>query len=76
MTLASHIIPEILVISFIMLNEIKLKLLGMNHQNEIDTENIKQAIRRNINKGDQDKMDEEHEADHVNIKKFFEPLEV
>ena len=76
MTLASHIIPEILVISFIMLNEIKLKLLGMNHQNEIDTENIKQAIRRNINKGDQDKMDEEHEADHANIKKFFEPLEV
>jgi hypothetical protein len=36
--LTLYMMPEILIISFIMLNEIKLKLLGLNEDTEQDIE--------------------------------------
>lgn len=35
-----YMIPEILIIFFIMLNEIKLKLIGLWYENEIETESV------------------------------------
>jgi hypothetical protein len=52
--LTLYMMPEILIISFIMLNEIKLKLLGLYYENEMEVESIQEGIQRNIVKGDED----------------------
>lgn len=52
--LTLYMMPEILIISFIMLNEIKLKLLGLYYENEMEVESIQEGIQRNIVKGDEE----------------------
>lgn len=46
--------PEVLIVSFIMLNEIKLKLCGLYFQAEDELENINEAINRFKMKGDEE----------------------
>jgi hypothetical protein len=49
-----YMIPEILIIMFIMINEIHLKLIGLYYQTEQDIETINDGIQRNIQKGDEE----------------------
>jgi len=48
--------PEILIISFILLNEIKQKLLGLHEETEEDIEPLQDAIQRSLMDGDEEKM--------------------
>mmetsp|Transcript_34734 Transcript_34734/g.53330 ORF Transcript_34734/g.53330 Transcript_34734/m.53330 type:complete len:182 (-) Transcript_34734:3043-3588(-) len=48
--------PEILIVVFIMLNEIQLKLLGLYYSIEEDIETINEGIQRNIERGDQERV--------------------
>jgi len=45
-----------MIITFIMLNQIRLKLLGFSEKFEEDFESIKDAIQRNIYQGDIEKV--------------------
>ena len=56
--LTLYMMPEILIITFIMLNEIKLKLLGLYYENEMEIESILEGIQRNIVKGDEQAIQE------------------
>ena len=51
-----YMIPEILIITFIMLNEIKLKLSGLYYQIEQDIETVTDGIQRSREKGDAEKV--------------------
>ena len=50
--------PEILIISFILLNEIKQKLLGLHEETEEDIEPLQDAIQRSLMDGDEEKMNQ------------------
>lgn len=68
--------PEILIICFIMLNEIKLKLCGIYFQSEQDLETIQEAIDRNLEKGDEEILKHKKlEKTNMNMKRFFIPTE-
>lgn len=54
-----YLLPEIMIISFIMLNQVKLKLMGLYDKQEEDFENIKEAIQRQRFQGDVEKVQEE-----------------
>ena len=54
--LLMYMIPEILIIVFIMLNEIHLKLIGLYYQIEQDIETVNDGIQRNIERGDAEKV--------------------
>ena len=50
--LLPYMLPEILIMALIMLNEINLKLCGLYTKIEADIETITEGIDRNIEKGD------------------------
>lgn len=52
--LIMYMSPEILIICFIMLNEIKLKLLGLYHNIEQEIESVTQGIERTRYNGDEE----------------------
>jgi hypothetical protein len=65
--------PEILIMCFIMLNEIKLKLLGLYFQTENEIESIQEAIQRNIENGDEEKVKQKKdERNNMCMSRFFE----
>lgn len=65
--------PEILIICFIMLNEIKLKLLGLYFQTENEIETIQEAIQRNIENGDEEKVKQKKiERSNMCMARFFD----
>lgn len=47
-------IPEILILCFIMLHEIKLQLLGLYDEIEEEIEPVLDGIERNVQKGDEE----------------------
>lgn len=47
-------LPEILILCFLMLHEIKLQLLGLDDEDEEKIEPVLDGIQRNILKGDED----------------------
>jgi hypothetical protein len=51
-------LPEMLIIMFIMLNEIHLKLIGLYYNIEEDIETVTEGIQRNLEKGDEEKVKE------------------
>lgn len=53
-TLIMYMLPEILILCFLMLHEIKLQLIGLYDKNEEDVEPVLDAIERNIQKGDEE----------------------
>ena len=52
--LLKYMLPETLIIMFIMLNEIHLKLIGLYYKIEIEIESVTDGIQRNIEKGDEE----------------------
>jgi hypothetical protein len=54
--LTLYMLPEVLIISLVMLNEIALKLNGLYYETEQDIENINEGIQRFIEKEDNDKF--------------------
>ena len=56
--LIAYMMPEIFIICFIMLNEIKLKLLGLYYENEMEVETIQEGIQRNMEKGDEEVLEQ------------------
>ena len=61
--LTLYMLPEVMIISLVMLNEIALKLNGLYYEIEYDVENINEGIQRFIEKEDNDKF-----ADQANSK--------
>lgn len=51
-----YMLPEILIMVFIMLNEINLRLCGLYYQIEGDIETVQDGIQRNIAKGDSEEV--------------------
>jgi len=47
-TLILYMLPEVLILCFLMLHEIKLQLIGLYDRNEEDVEPVLDAIERNI----------------------------
>jgi len=71
-----YMMPEILIISFIMLNEIKLKLLGLFYHIETDIESILEGIQRNIERGDEEMVKMKRiEAANMCMSRYFESKE-
>jgi len=52
-----QILPELLIICFIMLNEIKLKLLGLYWMTELEIESVNEGIQRTLCKGDEEEVE-------------------
>jgi hypothetical protein len=68
-------IPEVLIICFIMLNEIKLRLLGLYVEIEEDIESVQDGIDRNLEKGDEEKVKLKRlESSNMCMKMHFIPL--
>lgn len=57
MDLVWYMIPEIIIICLIMMNEIQLNLLGLYHQTEQDIETIKDGQERFLADGDQEMVE-------------------
>lgn len=71
--LVKYMMPEILILCFIMLNEIKLKLIGLYYVRECDIETITEGIQRNIEKGDEEKMNQiKIESANMCLNRYFE----
>ena len=51
-----YMLPEVLIITLIMLNEIRLHLIGLYFENESAIESIEEGIQRNIEQGDAEKV--------------------
>lgn len=49
-----YMMPELLILCFLMLHEIKLQLIGLHDQNEEDIEPVLDGIERNLLKGDEE----------------------
>jgi hypothetical protein len=49
-------LPEILLIVFIMLNQIHLRLIGLYYHIEDDIESVDIGIQRNLERGDEEKV--------------------
>lgn len=67
-----YLMPEILIITLIMLNEIKLKLVGLYARNEDDVEPILDAVQRNIERGDEEAVKAKRlENSNMFMKRYF-----
>ena len=49
-----YMLPEIGILCFLMLHEIKLQLIGLYDRNEEDVEPVMDGIERNLHKGDEE----------------------
>lgn len=49
-------LPEIWILTFLMLNDIQLRLLGLYYNTEKDIETVQDGIERNIESGDFEKV--------------------
>lgn len=68
--------PEVLIVSFIMLNEIKLKLCGLYFQAEDELENINEAINRFKMKGDEELIKQnKQELANMCLSRYFATVE-
>lgn len=71
--LITYMMPEILILCFIMLNEIKLKLLGLYYENEMEVETIQEGIQRNMEKGDEEVLEQKKiKAANMCMSQYFE----
>lgn len=74
--LIMYMMPEIFIICFIMLNEIKLKLLGLYYENEMEVETIQEGIQRNMEKGDEEVLEQKKiKAANMCMSNYFESRE-
>lgn len=54
--LTLYMMPEVLIICFIMLHEIRLRLLGLYYEIEEDIESVPEGRERNLEKGDEERV--------------------
>jgi len=67
-----YVIPELLIITLIMLNEIKLKLLGLYWQTELEVESVNEGIQRTICRGDEEEVDRKRKEDaNMDLQRFY-----
>lgn len=67
-----YLVPEIMILIFIMLNQMKLRLLGLNEQFEEDFESVNDAVKRYIYQGDTTKvLDDKIKRTHMDMAKYF-----
>lgn len=67
-----YLLPEMMIITFIMLNQIKLKLIGLYDKQEEDFENVKEGIQRYIYQGDIEKVQEDKiKRQYMNMSTHF-----
>jgi hypothetical protein len=72
-----YMLPEILIICFIMLNEIHLKLIGLYYDIEQDIETINDGIQRNIEQGDEEKVKQKKiQRANMQMSKYYESMEM
>jgi hypothetical protein len=68
-----YIMPELLIITLVMLNEIKLKLLGLYWQTELEIESVNAGIDRTIARGDEEEVHrKQREMSNMNLVRFYE----
>jgi len=71
-SIIAYLLPEILIVTFIMLNQIKLRLIGLYNHIEEDIENIDDGIQRYISQGDIQKVQEDKiKRTHMDMDKYF-----
>lgn len=71
-----YLIPEIMIITFIMLNQVALKLIGLYDHIEEDHEGVNNAIQRYIHQGDTEKVQEMNlKRTHMDMDKYFVSFE-
>ena len=64
--------PEILILTFLMLNEIQLRLLGLYYNTEKDIESVQDGIQRNIESGDFEKVKQKKiQASNMFLANYF-----
>jgi hypothetical protein len=70
-----YMYPEILIICMIMLNEIKLKLIGLYYEIEQDIETVNQGIERTRFNGDEEAIkNSKIMSSNMGMSRFFESL--
>ena len=75
--LLAYMLPEILIMTFIMLNEIHLKLIGLYYKIEDDIETVTEGIQRFIERGDEEKLEQKKlAAANMQMSKYFVPKEI
>lgn len=55
-SIINYLIPEIMIITFIMLNQIQLRLIGLYDRIEEDFEGVNDGIQRYMSQGDIEKV--------------------
>ena len=65
-------LPEISIIIFILLNELYLRLIGLHFEAEPEIERLAEAIQRNVERGDPEKVKQRHQAQkHLGLVMLF-----
>jgi len=68
----AYVIPELLIICLIMLNEIKLKLLGLYWETELEIESVNEGIQRTLCKGDEEEVERKrNEESNMDLHRFY-----
>lgn len=74
--LIAYMLPEILILCFLMLHEIKLQLLGLWYQIEEEVEPVLDGIERNLQRGDEDLVRQKRvETQNMCMERYFESTE-
>lgn len=74
--LIAYMLPEILILCFLMLHEIKLQLLGLWYQIEEEVEPVLDCIERNLQRGDEDLVRQKRvETQNMCMERYFESTE-
>lgn len=67
-----YLLPEMMIITFVMLNQIQLRLLGLYYDIEEDFESVKDAFQRYVSQGDLNEVNEEKKKrTYMYLDKFF-----
>ena len=56
--LVFYILPEVAILSFLMMNSIYLRMIGYKNKSELDIENVTEGIDRVLERGDTKKVQE------------------
>lgn len=68
--------PEIFILTFLMLNDIQLRLIGLYYITEKDLESVQEGIQRNIESGDFEKVKlKKIQAANMCLRDYFVTLE-
>ena len=67
-----YMMPEVLILTLLMLNEIKLRLIGLYMKDEAAIEPIYDGIQRNLEKGDEEAVEQKRlEQSNMFMERYF-----